>query len=185
MRHDLVEPDEGNGKPVHLSVASLAAAVLLLAACGGEEPARSVLIASGRDDHGDLVQDTVGLSAEPEGPATAEVAAGSLVAVVDMRGEWIRVRSLQGTAAGWVNDYYLRGVVHLVAGIPGCPVPKRDGGAFEPNAQVELLEYEQQPGALWVRVRLLGGGTEGWVRPRALSELPARTGAAPASCPTE
>ncbi len=182
MQHDLVQPLQGSGKPVYLPLAALAAAGLLLAACGGEEHSRFVLIASGRDDHGELVQETVDLSAEPEGPAIAEVTAGSLVEVVDTRGEWIRVRSLQGAGAGWVNDYYLRGVAHLVASVPGCPVPKRDGGTFEPNAQVELLEYEQQPGAIWVRVRPLGGGTEGWVPPRALSELPARTGAAPASC---
>ena len=183
MCRDLGEPDEGNGKPVHLSVASLAA-VLLLAACGGEEDARAVLIASGRDDHGELVQETVELSAEPDGPTVAEVAAGSLVEVVDTRGEWIRVRSLQGAGAGWVNDYYLRGVAHLVARVPGCPVPERDGGTFEPNAQVELLEYEQRPGATWVRVRLLAGGREGWVPPAALSELPARTSGVPASCTT-
>lgn len=156
--------------------------MLLLAACGGEEPARSVLIASGRDDHGELVQKTVSLSAEPEGPAVAEVAAGSLVAVVDTRGEWVRVRSLQGAAAGWVNDFYLRGVAHLVAGVPGCPVPKRDGGTFESNAQVELVAYERRAGAFWVRVRPVSGGREGWVRRRALSELPVRTDGAPASC---
>lgn len=158
--------------------------MLLLAACGGEEPARSVLIASGLDDHGELVQNTVSLSAEPEGPAVAEVAAGSLVAVVDTRGEWIRVRSFQGTAVGWVNDFYLRGVAHLVAGVPGCPVPKRGGGTFEPNAQVELVAYERRAGAIWVRVRPVagGGGGEGWVRQRTLSELPARTDGAPASC---
>ena len=149
--------------------------MLLLAACGGEEPARSVVIVSGLDDHGELAQKTVSLSAEPEGPAVAEVAAGSLVAVVDTRGEWIRVRALQGAAAGWVNDYYLRGVVHLVAGVPGCPVPKRDGGTFESNAQVELVAFERRAGAIWVRVRPVGGGMAGWVRRRTLSELPART----------
>jgi hypothetical protein len=158
--------------------------VLLLAACGGEEPARSVLIASGRDDHGLLAQKTVSLSAKPEGAAVAEVPAGSLVAVVETRGEWIRVRALQGEAVGWVNDYYLRGVAHLVAGVPGCPVPKRGGGTFEPNAQAELVAYERRAGALWVRVRALVGGNDGWVRPHALSELPVRMRGKPRSCET-
>lgn len=156
--------------------------MLLLAACGGEEPARSVLIASGRDDHGELMHATVGLSAEPEGPAAAEVAAGSLVAVVDTRGEWIRVRSLRGDAAGWVNDHDLRGVAHLVAPVPGCPVPSRGGGTFAPNTQVELVGYERSRAAIWVRVRTVEGGREGWVRARALSELPTRTAGPPGSC---
>lgn len=63
-------------------------------------------------------------------------------------------------------------------------MPKRDGGTFEPNAQVELLAYERRAGAFWVRVRPVGGGREGWVRRRALSELPVRTDGAPASCET-
>lgn len=175
MQHDLGEPLQGNGKPVHLPLAAVAAAVLLLAACGGEEPARSVLIASGRDDHGLLQQKTVDLSAKPEGPPVTEVTAGSLVAVVDTRGEWIRVRSLSGAAAGWVNDFYLRGVAHLVGGAPGCPVVERGGGVFDPSTQVALVAYERRAGALWVRVRALASGREGWVRPRALTELPTHT----------
>jgi SH3-like domain-containing protein len=156
--------------------------VLLLAACGGEEPARSVLIASGRDDHGLLVQKTVGLSAEPDGPAVAEVRAGSLVEVVDTRGEWIRVRSLQGPATGWVNDFYLRGAAHLVARVLGCPVVERGGRTFEPSAQVALLAYERRAGTLWVRVRALASGREGWVQPRSLTELPTHTHGPPPSC---
>lgn len=183
MRDDLVEPDEGHGEPIHLPVAALAA-LLLLAGCGGEEQRqRSLLIVSGRDDHGELVQRTVALSAEPAGRAATTVPAGSLVAVVETSGEWIRVRSLEGKATGWVNDYFLRGVAHLVA-VPGCPVPKRDGGAFKPNTQVELLAHERRGGAAWVRVRSLAGGSEGWVRRAALSELPARSADAPASCET-
>lgn len=184
MRDDLLEPDEGDGQPIHLPVAALSAALLLLAGCGGEEQRhRSILIASGRDDHGELVRGTVGLSAEPDGPAVATVPAGSLVAVVETRGEWLRVRSLEGEATGWVNDYFLRGVAHLVA-VPGCPVPRRDGGAFAPSTQVELLGHERRGGAAWVRVRSLDGGGEGWVRRAALSELPARAAGAPASCET-
>ena len=156
--------------------------MLLLAACGGEEPARSVLIASGRDDHGLLVQKTVALSAEPEGPSVAEVPAGSLVEVVETRGEWIRVRSLQGAATGWANDFYLRGVAHLVGRVLGCPVLERGGGVFEPSTQVALVAYERRGGALWLRVRALASGREGWVQPRALTELPTHTHGPPPAC---
>lgn len=181
MQHDLDRTQQGNGKPVHLSVAALVAAFLLAGCGGGEEPDRSVLIASGRDDHGRVVQQAVSLSAEPEGPAVAEVPEGSLVSVLDTRGEWIRVRSLEGAGAGWVNDYYLRGTAHLVADVRGCPVRARSGRTFEPNAQVELLRYERWRGEGWVRVRALGGGREEWVVRRALAEVPYRLrGAAPA-----
>ncbi|MGQ0803248.1 MAG: SH3 domain-containing protein [Actinomycetota bacterium] len=155
--------------------------MLLLPACGGEEPARSVLIASGRDDHGLVVQQKVSLSAEPEGPGVAEIPAGSLVSVLDTRGEWIRVRSVDGGADGWVNDYYLRGTAHLVADVRGCPVRARSGRTFEPNAQVELVGYERRGAVVWVRVRSLSGGREELVPPHALSEVPLRSrGAAPA-----
>ena len=161
MQHDLDRTQQGNGKPVHLSVAALVAAFLLAGCGGGEEPDRSVLIASGRDDHGRVVQQAVSLSAEPEGPAVAEVPEGSLVSVLHTRGEWIRVRSLEGAGAGWVNDYYLRGTAHLVADVRGCPVRARSGRTFEPNAQVELLRYERWRGEGWVRVRALKGFVDG------------------------
>lgn len=182
MRLDLAERDEGDGEPVHLPVAALLALLLLPACGGGEQSGRAVLLVSGRDDHGELVQQTVSLSATPDGPSAAEVAAGSLVAVVETRSEWVRVRALRGGASGWVHDYFLRGVVHLVAPVHGCPVPSRDAGAYEPNAQVELLGYERRGGALWVRARSVEGGREGWVPARAVSELPARAAVPSPSC---
>lgn len=182
MRLDLGERDEGDGEPVHLPLA-LVVALLLLPACGGgEQGGRAVLLVSGRDDHGELVQETVSLSAAPGGRAAAKVAAGSLVAVVETRAEWIRVRTLRGGATGWVNDYFLRGVVHLVAPVRGCPVRSRDGGAYAPNAQVELLGYERRGVELWVRARSVEGGREGWVPARTVSELPARVAVPPPSC---
>lgn len=187
MRHDLDERHQGRGEPIHLPLAALACAALAAAAgCGGggggETAHRSLLIASGRDDHGVLVQSSVALSAEPEGAAVADVPAGSLVVVLGSRGEWIRVRSLDGTAAGWVNDYHLRGVAHLVGVRPGCPVRTREGGAFAPNAQVELLAYERRGGTTWIRVRAVDGGREAWVRRRAVSELPARPAGPARAC---
>lgn len=182
MRDDLLEPDEGHGEPIHLPVAALTA-LLLLAGCGGEEERqRSLLIVSGRDDHGELVQESVSLSASPGGRAAAQVPAGSLVAVVETRAEWVRVRALRGGASGWVNDYFLRGAVHLVSAVRGCPLRTADGASYAPNAQVELLGYERRGGALWVRARSLEGGREGWVPARAVSELPARAGVPPPSC---
>lgn len=162
MQHNLAERHQGRSQPGRLSVA-LALAVAS-AACGGETAApevqRSILLVSGRDDHGLLVEKMVGLSAEPGGRVTERLRDGTLVRVVGLRGDWLRVRSLEGRArTGWVNDYYLRGTVHL-----DCRNP------LGPSAQVELLDVHLAR----VRVRSVRDGRVAWVQRTAVSELPTR-----------
>ena len=164
MQHDLHERHQGHGQPGRLSVAVLGAA-LACAGCGGgeaakPEPERPILLVSGRDDHGLLVEKTVGVSAEPGGRADKHLRDGTLVRVVALHGEWLRVRALEGSArTGWLNDYYLRGTVHL-----DCSSP------LGPSAQVELLDVDLAR----VRVRSLRDGRVAWVQRKAVSELPAR-----------
>lgn len=141
----------------------LLAAALLAGCGGGDEPARQVLLLSGRDDHGLLVQKRVALLHAPDGAAAAdghsahEVREGTLVRVVETRGEWIRVATLEGPQVeGWVNDFYLRGTLHVCGG----PVPR--------GAQAELLSV----GDRGVRVRTLLDEREAVVPRAALSELP-------------
>lgn len=69
-----------------------------------------VVLLSGRDDHGLLAEREVALVGAPGATrAVTQVADGTLVRVLDERGEWLRVQSLlQPQAVGWVNDYYLR-----------------------------------------------------------------------------
>lgn len=138
------------------------ALVALAAACGagagaepepGASPERRVLLLSGRDDHGLLAEPAVGLAREPDGPLTDRVPDGTLVAVVEARGEWIRVRTLEGRVAeGWVNDFYLRGTAHLTCG----------------GEQVELVAVDGER----VQVRPVGGGAERWVTRDIVAELP-------------
>jgi len=162
VQHDLGEPHQGRLQLRRLSVALLAAA--LLAGCGGgEEPSRQILVVSGRDDHGLLAQERVALSHAPDGSGSAdghgphEVADGTLVRVVESRNEWIHVETLEGPRTdGWVNDYYLRGVVHVCAdGVPR-------------SAQAEIVSV----GDDGVRERTLISPHEAVVPSAAISELP-------------
>lgn len=156
---------------------------------------RPIVLVSGRDDHGLLVARTIGVTEEPDlaQPSRGRVADGTLVSVVDSRGEWIRIRTLEGRSlTGWINDFYLRGTVHLAGNVPGCPVPaSRSPGAavtfrFPPSAQVELLELEQGSGQVWVRVRSVKTRHQAWVDRKAVAELPTpatRVAPSAASCP--
>lgn len=189
MQHHLLERHEGHREPRHLPVALLAAAAAMLAAGCGEEqrqtdeaaPQRSIVLVSGRDDHGLLAEPTIGLSEAPEGATKSRVGDGTLVFVIATRGEWLEVRTLEGPSAqGWVNDFYLRGVVHLFGRSAGCAVRgrSRPGGpialAFPGGSQAELLAVARVGGRSWVRVRALADQREAWVPREVVSELPDR-----------
>lgn len=145
---------------------------------------RPVLIVSGKDDHGLLAEAHVALLDAPrfDAATAGEVDDGTLVRVLEARGEWHRVRSLAAApASGWIHDHSLRGTAHLRA-LTGCAVglQERPGGPpagrLAANAQVEMLAAVRARGVLWVRVRALGSRrTGGWVRRDALDELPDRT----------
>lgn len=163
-------------------VAALGAAAFLVSGCGDSPGApkleRTTLLVSGRDDHGLLAQPSVELRRSPDGPVAASLLDGTLVRVLEARGEWLRVRALEGARSdGWVNDYYLRGTVHVVApngcaaaasGAPGA----RPTRALARNVQAELLGVAIRGGRTWVRVRTLVSRTAAWVDRRAVRELP-------------
>jgi Bacterial SH3 domain len=169
---------------VRLAVAL--ALVLAAGGCGGgageAEPPRPVVIVSGKDDHGLVAEPAVALAAEPDGARVARVADGTLVSVLAERGEWLRVRALEGgEAEGWVNDYYLRGTAHLVPERAGCRVPARPSllrpaqASYAASTQVELLEVTTAADGVWVRVRdVEAGRRDAWVARARVSELPDR-----------
>lgn len=175
MRDHLDQRHEGDAEPGNLPVravavltlgAVLAAGAALGSGASAQKPSageieRRIVLVSGRDDHGVLVEPRIGVSRFVGGARRAHVSDGTLVAVEAVHGEWLQVRALEGTGArGWVNDYYLRGTAHLVRRVPPFPL----------NAQVELLAVE---GAK-VQVRALESGRVGWVPRAALAELPRR-----------
>lgn len=173
MQHDLGEPDQGSGKPRHLPVRRLAgvALVVLLAGCdgGGSQEGRSIVLVSGKDDHGLPAEHYVAIASKPDGSPVGEVHDGTLVHVLEEHGEWLRVRTVEGPAAeGWINDYYLRGTAHVVSIPPGCAL-----AGLPANAQVELVAVS--PNASRVRVRALADGAERWVPRANLLELPDRS----------
>jgi hypothetical protein len=147
------------------SAGILALAAALLAGCGGG-PARTaaerdILLVSGRDDHGLVVQKTVGLSDWVGGEPSTHVPDGTLVRVESTHGEWIQVQAIERISArGWVNDYYLRGTAHVTQAV----------GPLTRNAQVELLEVKNER----VRVRSTQTSDVAWVERRFVAELPAR-----------
>lgn len=128
-----------------------------------------VVLVSGRDDHGELADAQVVLTAAPASERrTGTVADGTLVRVLAARGEWLEVRALEGRPVrGWVNDYYLRGALHLVGPAPACAV--RLGDAQLPAGQpATVLAVRSRT----VRVRTLDGASTGWVPRTSVRELP-------------
>lgn len=163
--------------------AALTAATLSAAAAavgpGQSEPSdppagdgRLVLV-SGHDDHGLLAQPTVDLvDAVESARVVGRVADGTFAKVTDSHGEWLRITTTEGVAvSGWVNDYYLRGVLHVSGPRPDCR--STVGGRRLPaGEQAVVLEITDSQ----VRIRTLRDPvTDGWVGRRYLAELPPRT----------
>ena len=165
-------------------VAALAAVVapatvaLLLAGCGPAAHASGapagdgrLVLVSGRDDHGELAERAVSLSRSVEGiEAVGSVPDGTLARVVASDGQWQQVESLDGhRVRGWVDDFHLRGVVHLVGPAPTC-APTVAGQRLTPGTQAEVLAVRAD-GTVRVRTR---GATPltGWVPRASVRELP-------------
>jgi hypothetical protein len=124
-----------------------------------QSEARSIVMVSGRDDHGH-VQDKVVplLSAPDEDTVVARVPDGTFVRVVEERGEWMRVQTVAAPqATGWVNDYYLRN-----------RMLRTDGGG-----QVELLDAREMGGRVWLYVRAVAepAATPVWLDSMRLKEI--------------
>lgn len=112
-------------------------------------PTRHYLLVSGRDDHGLLELATVPLAAHPGAAESTHdhaahehspsVADGTVVRVLEIRGDWHLVETLTATPVrGWIDDYRLRGTARLVAASPRCTV--QVGATAVPNGEpVELL----------------------------------------------
>lgn len=167
--------------------AAALAATLLLGACGGDAgPQRSVLLVSGKDDHGLQAAGRVPLLSAPDGEPAGSVADGTLVEVVGTSGEWLQVRVVADAPVeieGWLNDFHLRGQVHLVVpDAPACPVAlvgEPGGPAYaqlRPSEQVVLVDHHRMAdGMLWVGVVPLQDEAIGLVPSAWISELPGPT----------
>jgi hypothetical protein len=129
---------------------------------------RPVLLVSGRDDHGLVELASVPLLDRPEGRPVGVVQDGGLVRVLQVQGTWHRVADLRSPSKGWVEDYRLRGTVHLVGGGSDCR-PRLGGVLLTAGEQAELLDA----GPDGVLVRLVRAPDVGGVVPvAALQQSP-------------
>lgn len=136
------------------------------AGSGGAD-GRLVLL-SGRDDHGLLASAQVALRARPAGDGTpvARVADGTLARVVSTDGTWLEVRTVEGQPAqGWVDDFYLRGGVHLIGPPPTCRVPF-NGQLLADGEQAVVLDVRGKQ----AQVRVTRTGQTGWVERSTVRE---------------
>lgn len=192
MRHGVDPGDQGHGEPDELSVtarrltaAAVAALVAALLLAGPIRPGggahasvspagvRPVVLVSGRTDHGERELSAVPLVAAPRpgAPRVALVADGTLVRVREVRGTWVRVAGTAGgtrRTTGWVDDFRLRGVVHLVGPAPSCRAVLR-GRRLAAGEQATVLAVRGER----ARVRLVRRPTQvGWLPTSRVRELP-------------
>lgn len=147
---------------------------------GADDGTGRVVLVSGKDDHGLPALAAVPLLPAPAGaPKASAVPDGTLARVVSTQGEWLQVRTLEGMPRqGWVNDFYLRGTVHLVGRVPSCRVTL--GGHDHPAGQQATVEAVRPYRVL---VRALHDGSEGWVPRSHLQERPPSAADGCASAP--
>ena len=112
---------------------------------------RPYVLVSGRDDHGLRELGSVPvLDAPGTGKRVGAIADGTLARVLQVRGSWLEVAPISGgSPPGWVDDYRLRGVVHLVGPAPSCRVVVA-GQRLPAGEQAEVLDVRGQ--RAWVRL---------------------------------
>lgn len=102
---------------------------LSLTGCGGAASSQSssrpdgrMVLVSGRDDHGLVAERRVPVYDAPASDKrVGAVVDGTLAHVTESDGSWLHVVTAEGTLVdGWVDDFFLRGVVHLVGPAPSC-----------------------------------------------------------------
>lgn len=124
----------------------------------------SVVMVSGRDDHGLLERRAIGLQASPTDPTVVgTVEDGTFMLVTRRDGPWAYVKTPSEAAGvaeeGWIPDQHLRGEAVLV----DPPPPRR----------VTFTDAERMGGVMMVNVRF-ADGTGQWVPATSLREVGAR-----------
>ena len=137
------------------------------------EPGRSdgvgrIVMVSGRDDHGLVASERVAVLVRPGGRAgTGMVRDGTLAEVLDTDGEWLELRTVEGRPVrGWLNDFYLRGNLHLVGTSSTCTT--RLGHHMVPDGEQVTVRSVRGDR---VRVSTVRRGWTGWVVRAAVQEV--------------
>jgi hypothetical protein len=138
----------------------------------GERPDGRLVLVSGRDDHGELRLEAVSVHESPDEQEVAgTIPDGTLAHVSEIEGQMLEVVTAEGDpVTGWVDDFYLRGTLHLVGPGPHCRA--RLGGVVrEAGLQVAVKGVR---GDQVLLESVADPGVRGWA-PRALvQELPPR-----------
>lgn len=146
---------------------------------GGGEPAQSaqssadpdgrLVLVSGRDDHGLVAHERVPVYDGPDSDRqVGTVADGTLARVDDADGSWLHVETAEGPSVqGWVDDFFLRGVVHLVGDGPTCRA-RVDGRPVVAGLQVVVDDLRD--GRVLVS-GVAGPAVHGWAPRSAVQEL--------------
>lgn len=159
------------------AVPALAGLLVLVAGCGGSAagdagtragPDGRLVLVSGRDDHGQVARAVVPVYAAPGSTdRVGGIADGTLAHVRKIDGTWLHVVSAEGSAVtGWVDDFHLRGTVHLVGPAPSC---RATLGSRTVEAGLQVV-VSQVRGAR-VLVSTEDGARRGWVVRDAVQEL--------------
>lgn len=164
---------------VTAAVTMLGTSIVLAVSTGGDADLPRLVYVSGRDDHGALATDTVAVHGRPDGVEVGALADGTVARVADTRGTWLRIEPVDGSAGGWVDDFWLRGRVHLVdPATPGCAVITAATAGGPPryqlpaSQQVEVLDARAVDGRSWVAVRAEDDHDLSWVPQDLLSDVP-------------
>lgn len=177
-------PTSGRGRYV------LGAGLLLVAAtiAGIIEVTRpadvqAYALVSGRDDHGVAVATSRELHASPDGDVSDTISVGTLVAITDEQTPWLYVATVEGPALeGWIDDFVLRGTVHVVLpDTPACP-PTVANMVLEPSAQVRIVDHHDTPDGPEVGIRLVTTQREYHVPRDWLQDWPGPAGTAATDC---
>ena len=160
MRHRVDERDERNVQPNHVPLAlrlalTVAAVGSVVAGCGAAS-GQSVVMVSGRDDHGLLTRPAIGLQRSPtDATIVGSAQDGTFVTVLREDRSWLLVRKLVAPIEeGWINDHDLRGV-----------------GVLDGISQVRFRGARQSGGGVEILVVPVGGGDERWVEAGRLREV--------------
>ncbi|HZP97567.1 MAG TPA: SH3 domain-containing protein [Candidatus Limnocylindria bacterium] len=143
-----------------LSTLVLCAALGLPAqGCAGQS---TIVMASGRDDHGLLTRPAIGLQRSPtDATVVGSVPDGAFLRVIEVDHSWLRVRTLTlPPEEGWVSDHDLRGTAELLTA----------------HRQVRFRDARTRGGVVEIQVEPLDGSAAIWVAATDLREVGAVVG---------
>ncbi len=152
---------------------------LPLAGCGGadahsvHEAAAQVdtrlVLVSGRDDHGLVAKRRVPVyDAAGSTRAVGTVADATLARVLGSDGSWLHLATVEGEPVdGWVDDFFLRGVVHLVGPEPSC---RAEINGHRVVAGLQVVVRQERGGQVLV-TGLTDPTVRGWTSRDSVQEL--------------